>query len=153
MEQHIDTSDRELVITRVIKAPRERVFDAWSDPQHISNWWGPHGFTTTTAAMDVRVGGHWRFVMHGPDGTDYQNLIVYTEVTRPERLRYDHSDGGANELPSFKTVVTFEEQGAHTLLTLRMICATVEQYEGFKAFGATEGGHQTLERLDQFLAG
>jgi uncharacterized protein YndB with AHSA1/START domain len=84
------TSDREIVATRVFDAPRELVFQMWTDPQHISNWYGPRGFTTTTHEMDVRPGGVWRHVMHGPDGTDYPNEIVYLEVVKPERLVYDH---------------------------------------------------------------
>jgi uncharacterized protein YndB with AHSA1/START domain len=77
------TADREIVVTRVFDAPRELVFDAFTDPAHISNWWGPDGFTTTTHEMDVRPGGTWRFVMHGPDGVDYDNIIVYREITSP----------------------------------------------------------------------
>jgi uncharacterized protein YndB with AHSA1/START domain len=80
------TTDREIVTTRVFDAPREMVFDAWTDPKHIGQWWGPIGFTTTTHEMDVRPGGVWRFTMHGPDGRDYKNRIVYTEIVRPERL-------------------------------------------------------------------
>lgn len=72
-----DTADREIVITRVFDAPREQVFDAWTDSEHVSQWWGPNGFTTTTHEMDVRPGGVWRFIMHGPDGVDYKNRIVY----------------------------------------------------------------------------
>ena len=82
------TAGREIVITRLIAAPPELVFDAWTDPKQIGRWWGPNGFTTTTHSMDVRPGGVWRFVMHGPDGRDYQNKIVYREVKRPERLVY-----------------------------------------------------------------
>lgn len=145
-------ADRELVISRVIKAPRERVFEAFTDPHHISMWWGPRGFTTTTHAMEVKPGGAWRFIMHGPDGTDYPNRIVYTEVVRPERLCYDQGDDDTSSAPDFKVVVTFEEQGGQTALTLRMICATVEQLEGMKKFGAIEGGRQTLERLEEYLS-
>lgn len=144
-----DTSDRELVISRVIRAPRELVFDAWTDPEHISLWWGPHGFTTTTHEMAFRPGGVWRFIMHGPDGTDYINKIVYTEIVRPQRICYDHGD---DEGPQFKAIITFEEQGGGTKLTLQMICATPIQLEGMKKFGAVEGGEQTLERLDAYLA-
>jgi uncharacterized protein YndB with AHSA1/START domain len=67
---------QELILTRILGARRSLVFRAWTDPQHLARWWGPRGFTTTTHSMDVRPGGEWRFVMHGPDGTDYKNKIV-----------------------------------------------------------------------------
>lgn len=72
-----DCADREVRVTRVINAPRDLVFELWVDPKHVGNWWGPKGFTVTTHAIDVRPGGVWRFVMHGPDGTDYPNEITY----------------------------------------------------------------------------
>src|SRR6266852_4602923 len=78
--------DREIVITRLLDAPRELAFQAWTEPQHVAHWWGPNGFTNTIHEMDVRPGGVWRFIMHGPDGTDYKNEIVYVEVVKPERL-------------------------------------------------------------------
>jgi uncharacterized protein YndB with AHSA1/START domain len=84
------TSDRDLVIERIFDAPRQMVFDAWTDPETIGQWWGPRGFTTTVHEMDVRPGGVWRFTMHGPDGTDYPNRVVYDEVVAPERLVYTH---------------------------------------------------------------
>src|SRR5215217_7891459 len=87
-------ADREIVITRVFDAPREMVFSAFTDPEHIGAWWGPKGFTITTHAMDVRPGGEWRFIMHGPDGVDYPNKISYLEIARPERLVYDDGDDG-----------------------------------------------------------
>ena len=78
------------MITRVFNAPRKMVFDAWTDPRQVAQWWGPRGFTTTISEMDVRPGGVWRLVMHGPDGTDYKNKVVYLEVAKPERLVYKH---------------------------------------------------------------
>ena len=81
---------REITVTRVISASRETVFEMWTNPKHIAQWWGPRGFTNTIEEMDVRPGGVWRFVMHGPDGVDYPNKIVYREVVRPERLVYSH---------------------------------------------------------------
>jgi uncharacterized protein YndB with AHSA1/START domain len=71
------------VLTRTFDAPRELVFNAWTDPKQITQWWRLTGFTTTTHEMDVKPGGVWRFVMHGPDGTDYKNKIVFIEVVRP----------------------------------------------------------------------
>jgi uncharacterized protein YndB with AHSA1/START domain len=146
------TQDREIVIARVFDAPRALVFEAFTDAKHIGEWWGPNGFTTTTAEMDVRPGGAWRYVMHGPDGTDYSNKIVYSEVVKPERLAYAHGadDDGP---PHFHATVTFEEQGGKTLVTLRSIFPTAAARDRtVKEFGAIEGGKQTLERLARYLA-
>src|SRR6185295_502010 len=74
------TADREIVISRVISAPRGLVFEAFTEVRHLSRWWGPEGFTTTTRAFEFRVGGVWDFVMHGPDGTDYQEWISRIEM-------------------------------------------------------------------------
>ena len=99
-------ADREIVISRVIDAPRERVFEAFTEVRHLSRWWGPDGFRTTTRAFEFRVGGELEFVMHGPDGRDYQNDIVYVEVTRPERIVFDHVS-----TPKFRNTVTFAAEG------------------------------------------
>jgi uncharacterized protein YndB with AHSA1/START domain len=145
------TADREIVITRVLDAARELVFDAWTDPQHIAQWWGPNGFTNTIHEMDVRPGGVWRFVMHGPDGVDYNNKVVYIEIARPERLVYSH--GGDDDEPAFHVTVTFAEQGGKTLVTLRSVFATAAERDETLKFGAVEGGNQTLQRLERHLAG
>jgi uncharacterized protein YndB with AHSA1/START domain len=149
------SGENELVLSRLLNAPRPLVFDAWTTPEHIGKWWGPQGFTTTTYEMAFEVGGRWRFMMHGPDGTDYPNLVVYTEIVRPERICYDHGDdkGVADPAPNFKVRVTFEDRDGKTLLTLRMLVASAEQLEAMKKFGAVEGGTQTLDRLEHYLAG
>jgi uncharacterized protein YndB with AHSA1/START domain len=149
------SADRELVLERVFSAPREVVFDAWADPTHIAEWWGPQGFTTTIDQMDVRPGGAWRFVMHGPDGVDYPNEIVYDEIVRPERLVYTHGSGTVGEvgdLQSFHVTVTFAEQAELTKVTLRMRFASAEELAKQKAMGAVEGGYSTMQRLAEYLA-
>jgi uncharacterized protein YndB with AHSA1/START domain len=88
-----DLSERGIVLTRVFDAPRELVWDAWTDPKKIVQWWGPRGFTTTIREMDLRPGGIWRHTMHGPDGTDYPNKSKFIEVVKPERISYSHSGG------------------------------------------------------------
>ena len=147
-------SDRQIVITRDFDAPRELVFDAWTDARHLAKWWGPDGFGTTTHAIDVRPGGEWRFVMHGPDGRDYQNQITYLEVARPERIAYRHGGSGeGQEDVNFHTVVTFEEAGGKTRVTLRMTFPTPEERDrAAREYGAVEGGEQTLRRLAELLA-
>jgi len=144
----------EIVFTRVFDAPRALVFDAWTDAEKIAQWWGPAGFTTTTQKMDVRPGGVWRFVMHGPDGRDYQNRIVYEEVARPKRLVYAH--GGAEDVEpvNFRVTVTFDEDGGKTRLTMRMVFPSAEERERVaREYGAVEGGRQTLARLAHYVAG
>jgi uncharacterized protein YndB with AHSA1/START domain len=143
------TAGREIVTTRVFDAPWELVWKAWTDPNHVKEWWGPNGFTNTIHEMDVRPGGVWRFVMHGPDGTDYQNKIVFLEIVKPERIVYDHVSG-----PKFHVTVTFEEQGGRTKLTLRMLFATAAERDNVvEKFGAIEGAKQTLGRLADYLPG
>jgi uncharacterized protein YndB with AHSA1/START domain len=143
--------DRELVITRVFDAPRELVFHAWTDPKHIGQWWGPKGFSTTTYEIDVRPGGVWRFMMHGPDGVNYPNRIVYNEIAAPERLVYTHG-GDAMDEP-FHVTVTFAEQGGKTKLTMRTLFASAaDRDKVVKESGAIEGANQTLDRLAEQLA-
>jgi len=145
------TADREIVITRLIDAPRKRVFEAFTDPAQVGEWWGPTGFTTTTHEMDVRPGGTWRFIMHGPDGVDWPNWVVYHEVVRPERLVYDH--GGSRAEPEFHVTVTFADEGGRTRLTMRSLFPTAAAREYVvREVNAIEGGNQTLDRLVQFLA-
>ncbi len=145
------TSDREIIITRVFDAPRNLVFDAWTDPQHVGSWWGPTGFTTTTHEIDVRPGGVWRFIMHGPDGTDYPNKIVYLEITKPERLVYHHGDEGQRGY--FHVTITFTDEGGKTRLTMRSLFATAEERQMVVTkYHAIEGGNQTLDRFGEHLA-
>jgi uncharacterized protein YndB with AHSA1/START domain len=144
-------SDREIVLSRVFDAPRDVVFAVWTDPEQVGRWWGPKGFTTTIHAMDVRPGGVWRFVMHGPDGTDYDNTIVFDEIVPPERLAYTH--GGAPGEPVFGATVTFADLDGKTELTLRMwFESKAERDRQIEEVGAIEGGNSTLDRLGEYLA-
>ena len=113
---------------------------------------GPHGFTTTIHEMDVRPGGVWRFVMHGPDGTDYPNKVVFVEVSEPDHLVYDHGGGDESDLQQFRVTVTFEEEGEKTRLTTRMVFVTPEERDRMiEEVGALDGLNQTLDRLDDHL--
>jgi len=141
------TADREIVATRVVDAPREHVFEMFTDRQHVARWWGPKGFTSTIDEMDVRPGGVWRFVMHGPDGIDYKNKIVYDEIARPERLVYTHT-GGAQ----FQATATFTSYGEKTVLAMRMLFGSSRERDRVvKKFGAIEGLSQTLDRLEVYV--
>lgn len=146
-----DTSDREIVLTRVFDAPRDLVWRAWTEPERFARWWGPAGFTNTFHAIDVRPGGVCNFIMHGPDGTDYPNYIVFDEVSPPDRLTYTH--GAAEDDPgSFSVIVTLGEMGVRTELTMRLLLPTAEACATAKGFGAVELGYSTLDCLAEELA-
>jgi uncharacterized protein YndB with AHSA1/START domain len=144
-------TDREIVITRVLDAPRELVFGAFTEPKHVAEWWGPNGFTNTIHEMDVRAGGVWRFIMHGLDGIDYPNKIVYSEVVRPEHLVYTHGGDGEDDSAPFHVTVTFDEVGDKTKLTMRSLFASAAECAKVKKLGAVEGGKQMLDRLAEHL--
>lgn len=146
--------DRKIVSVRTFDAPRELVFKVWTDPNHIGQWWGPKGFVTTTFSMDVKPGGVWRFVMHGPDGRDYENKITYVEVVEPARLVYKHGSDKDCEPVNFTVTVTFDAvRPGKTKLTMEMTFAS-EAARDFvvKTYGAVEGLTQTLARLGEKLA-
>jgi uncharacterized protein YndB with AHSA1/START domain len=149
-----DPSDREFSITRIFDAPRELVWQAWTDPKHVAQWWGPRGFTTTIEEMDVRPGGVWKQVMHGPDGTDYPNKSVFKEVVKPERIVYSLG-GGKKGAPGvhFEATWTFDAlDDGKTRVTIRMVFPSAEDRDKIvKEYGAIEGGKQTLERLAEHL--
>ena len=147
------TADREIVIDRLLNAPRELAWQAMTDPRHLVQWWGPDGFTTTIQQMDVRPGGDWVYVMHGPDGTDYPNHSVFSDVAYPERLVFSH--GGAKAGGPEATFVgtwTFETVGTQTRVTIRMVFPSAEARDAVvREYGAIEGGKQTLARLATHL--
>ena len=109
-----DAPDRELVTTRVLNAPRERVFSAFSDAGHLAQWWGPEGFRNTFHELDLRAGGAWRYTMHGPNGADYPNESVFVEVVKPERIVIEHVSG-----PRFRLTITLAAEAGRTRLTWR----------------------------------
>ena len=140
-------ANREMSITRVLKAPKELVWTVWTSPEHIKHWWGPNGFTNTISEMDVRPGGVWEFIMHGPDGTDYKNKHIYKEVVKPRKLVLEHVTG-----PKFLMTVTFEEQGDQTLVSIHSIFESAEQLqEVIRVFKADEGMKQNVERMENYL--
>jgi uncharacterized protein YndB with AHSA1/START domain len=148
----IADDDRTMIGTRMFDAPRELVFDAWTDPKHLAEWWGPDGFTTTTRSFAMQPGGVWRFVMHGPDGRDYQNLITYEEIVRPERIVYRHGGGDEIHPAGFSVRVNFEDLGGKTKLTMRMIFPTAAERDRIiKEYGADKGLTQTLARLETYV--
>src|SRR5579884_1495274 len=146
------TADREIVISRVISAPRELVFEAFTQVQHLSRWWGPEGFSTTTRSFEFRVGGTWDFVMHGPDGTDYQEWITWREIVPPERIALLHGES-RDDPNTFESVLTFEPAGEQTRIVMRTVFPTKElRAQAVEKYHAIEGGEQTLRNLAHYVA-
>jgi uncharacterized protein YndB with AHSA1/START domain len=143
-----------IIAVRELDAPRELVFAVWTDPEHLAQWWGPIGFTTTTSAFEFTEGGVWRFVMHGPDGRDYQNRITFDEIKPPQRLRYHHGGADDVEAVQFRTTVTFEDLGRdRTRLTLHAVFPSAAERERvIKVYRADKGALETLSRLADHLA-
>ena len=142
----ISTADRELSISRLVSAPRELVWTVFTEPDHIKNWWGPDGFTNTIESMNVTPGGRWKFVMHGPDGTDYNNENIYLEVIKPERIVMEHVS------PWHLTTITFAEEGDKTRIDWHMVFETKEMFEEVvKKYKADVGLKQNLGKLQNYL--
>src|SRR6478609_721793 len=146
------TADREIVISRVISAPRELVFEAFTEVRHLSRWWGPEGFSTTTRAFEFGVGGEWDFVMHGPDGTDYQEWISWVEIAPPERIALRHGQF-RDDPDTFESVITFTSDGSgETRIEMRTVFPSKElRDEAIERYRAIEGGRQTLSNLAAYV--
>lgn len=138
-------TEREIATTRILDASRDRVFRAWTDPEQLARWWGPKGFTNTFYEFDLRPGGAWRFVMHAPDGVDYQNHSVFVEVVAPERIVFNHISG-----PRFTVAAVFEDLGGRTRVTFRQLFESAAQRDKVAAF-AVEANEQNLDRLEALL--
>lgn len=136
------TADRDFVHSRLIDAPRERVFRAFSNPAHLARWWGPKGFTSTFHEFDLRPGGVWRFVMHGPDGTNYSNESVFVEVLPPERVVFEHVSDH-----HFQMTLTFSAQDGRTVVEWRQLFDTAAERDRIARF-VIEANEQNLDRLE-----
>lgn len=144
--------DREIVLSRVFDAPRDVVFEAWTNPAHVTQWFCPKGFTKTTDEIDLRVGGRWRFVMIAPDGTRYDNRIVYLEIRSPDLLVYDHGRDMDDDPTRFRVTITFDEQSdKKTVVTMRQLHPTKAQRDAGIGFGAVEIGYGTIDKLAEYL--
>ncbi len=142
-----DTANREMTITRLLNAPRELVWEMFTNPEHIKHWWGPNGFTNTIYKMDVIPGGEWELTMHGPNGTDYWNKHTYTEVVKNEKLVHIHGPA-----PKFQMTILFIPQGNKTQLTITSLFDSAEVLQkAIEEFGAEEGFKQNVERLEAYL--
>jgi uncharacterized protein YndB with AHSA1/START domain len=146
------TADRKIVISRVIDAPRELVFEAFTQVRHLSQWWGPDGFTTTTRAFEFREGGAWDFVMHAPDGTDYQDWITWTEIVPPERIALLHGES-RDDPNAFESTLAFAPHGTATRIVMRTVFPTKQlRDQAVEEYHAIEGGEQTLSNLAAYVA-
>jgi len=143
-----DTKDREIFLSRTLNAPVALVWEVWTQPEHIANWWGPTGFTNTISTMDMRAGGEWNLVMHGPDGKDYINKSIFKEVILHKKIVYEHVS-----YPRLVATIEFAEQGDKTLITWHMLFESREQFiEVAKAHKVVEGQKQNVEKLEAYLA-
>lgn len=140
--------DREIVISRVVDAPRALVFDAWADPEQIQAWFGPEGLEIETKEIDLRPGGVWRFDMVGADGTRYDNRMVFLRIEEPSLIEIEHGSDKDDDPGKFRMLVTFDEQeNGKTALTLRQMHPSKERRDFTIGFGAVEYGGQTLAKL------
>ena len=143
------TAGRELITTCQLHVSRKRVYQAWTTPAELAQWWGPDGFTTTVHQMELEPAGLWHLTMYGPDGTSFKNKMVFIEVEPPERLSWSRITA-----PKFSSTITFEETDGITKVTMRMLFATVEEYNNAaRVFGMEAGAVQTMNRLKYFLEG
>lgn len=138
-------SERQIISIRVFDAPRELVWRAWTEPEHLIKWWGPKGFTNTFQEFNLKPGGVWKYVMHGPNGQNFQNKMVYVEIAKPERIILDHVT-----TPLFRVTATFEDLNGKTKVTFHQLFETVAVYEGVKGF-AIPGNEQNFDRMVEEL--
>lgn len=146
----LTSADNEIILSRIIDAPREKVWEAFTKAEHLKQWWGPNGFSITTKEFDFREGGIWRFTMHGPDGKDYPNDIVFTKLQKPELMEHDH--GADDGTVHFQARIKLEDLGGKTNLIMRTVLPTKEILELLvRENGVIEGGKQTLRRLADYI--
>lgn len=144
------SKSNEIQLTRVYDAPVKVVWDAWVDPKKAAHWWGPRGFTITTHSKDLKVGGHWDYTMHGPDGTDFPNFTTYLEVEKYKKLVYDHG-GNKDRSPMFRVTVLFNEVNGKTKMDMTMALPTPEAAENTRKFIKKAGGDSTWDRFAEYL--
>jgi uncharacterized protein YndB with AHSA1/START domain len=141
------TPDCEIVSSRTINFPRDIVYAAWTDPNHLKNWWGPNGFSNTFHEFDLKVGGRWLFTMHGPEKGNYQNECEFTHIEKPSLIAWKRYSK-----PLFKVVVTFEEVAVDkTKIVFRQIFDTAEECNKLKKF-VVDKNEENFDRLEAELA-
>jgi uncharacterized protein YndB with AHSA1/START domain len=143
-------NSKDINIIRIYDAPVKLVWDAWTDPKQAAKWWGPRGFTITNHSKDLKAGGHWKYTMHGPDGTDYPNYTIYHEVEKYSKLVYDHG-GTETTPPLFQVTVLFSEINGKTKMDMTMTLPTPEAAQQTKKFIKKAGGNSTWDRLAEYI--
>ncbi len=143
-----------VVITRVFDAPRALVWQAWTDPKMLGEWFGPRNFTASVPELDVRIGGALRIVMHGPDGNDYPMKGVFTEVKAPERLVFSNIaiDSDGNHLLEGETSVTFTEHDGKTTMTIKSHMVGLVPIAPQMLAGMEVGWTQSIDKLQELVA-
>ena len=142
-----DPTGREQKTSLVLDAPVALVWEVWTNPEHIKHWWGPKGFTNTIEKMNMEAGGEWIFIMHGPDGENYPNKIIFREVVKNKKLVHEHFN------PNFIAIIEFESRENQTLLNWYKLYETRELYEVVELHHKTnEGLKQTVEKLKNYLS-
>ena len=143
-------NSNEIRITRIYDAPVKAVWDAWTDTEQVSQWWGPRGFTITTHSKNLKPGGNWDYTMHGPDGVDYPNKTKYLEVEKHSKLVYDHG-GNDERAPLFRVTVLFSETNGKTKMDMSMALPTAEAANETRKIIQKHGGNSTWDRLAEYL--
>lgn len=144
MEQSV--LDREVNTTRLFQYDQDLVYKAWTDPDHLKNWWGPAGFTNTFHVFDLKPRGTWSFMMHGPDGRNFQNDCEFIKIEEPSYVSWFHISK-----PQFTAVATFETINGQTKVNYKMIFETVEECNNLRAF-IIEKNEENMDRLEQELS-
>ena len=144
------TADREIVVSRLIDAPRELVFAAFTEREHIEQWWAPKG--ATTHEMDVKPGGIWRYSQPARDGSLNPFKIKFIEIDKPARLVYDYGADADNAPEPVRTTVTFAEENGKTKVTLQLMFVTAAERKQAVKYGGIVGAMQALENLADYLA-
>lgn len=141
------TPDCEIVSSRIVNLSQEIVFKAWTDPDHLKNWWGPKGFTNTFEEFDLRPGGRWKFVMHAPDKGNFQNECEFVKIEKPTEIAWIRISK-----PLFNIVATFEKKTDNqTKIVFRMVFETAEECAKLRSF-VVDKNEENFDRLEDELA-
>lgn len=138
-------------LKHVYDAPLALVWEAYTRPEHLVHWWGPNGFTIEHKSADIRLGGHWEFVMVGPDGTRFPNYQTFTEFTPMQAISHKHGATHADDPDTFDQRITFKDLGGKTEVTMRMSFGNMDARQAVLAFHADTLGLQTMGKLDAYL--
>ena len=146
-------TEKRLLTTRVFDAPQQLVYEAWTNTHHLEQWFGPKGFTITTRRFAAEVGGEWEFIMHGPDGTDFYNLIRFTKLQPYSTIEYQQMGDGSQEDDTFFVVVNLSEADGKTKFVMDMTFKSKDYLDMvIEKYGALEGQKETLNRLRNYLS-